>query len=33
MDGGGEDSNLPRRVFVMLYNCLEVEHARMLVLS
>ena len=31
-DGRDKDSDLPRRVFVMLYNCLEVEHARILVL-
>ena len=30
VEGRGEDSDLPRRVFVMLCNCLEVEHARIL---
>ena len=31
-DGRGEDSDLPRRVFVMLCNRFEVEHAKILVL-
>ena len=32
MNGSGRDSDLPKRLFVMLCNSLEVEHARMLVL-
>ena len=27
MDGSGKDSDIPRRVFAMLHNCFEVEHA------